>query len=90
MVLISIPPLQVLNRHKATDTTRRRRSFDLHAKLGEPLREWYSAVELAEPGRVVWSWPATGVPTTPGARSQRCDPALLDRVVQHLPAVGQT
>ena len=60
MVLISIPPLQVLNRHKATDTTRQRRSFDLHAKLGEPLREWYSAVELAEPGRVV-VLAATGV-----------------------------
>jgi hypothetical protein len=48
MVLVSIPPLHLLRRHKATDMTRQRRSFDLHAKLGEPLREWYTAVELAE------------------------------------------
>jgi hypothetical protein len=90
MVLVSIPPLHVVRSHKATDTTRQRRSFDLHAKLGEPLREWYSAVELAEPGRVVWSWPTTGVPITLGERPQRCDPALLDRVIEYLPERGHT
>ena len=88
MVLVSIPPLHVLRSHKATDMTRQRRSFDLHVKLREPLREWYTAVELAEPGRVVWSWPPTGVPITADERPQRCDPALLDRVIAHLPERG--
>lgn len=88
MVLVSIPPLHVLRSHKTTDMPRQRRSFDLHAKLSEPLREWYTAVELAEPGRVVWSWPPTGVPITPDERPQRCDPALLDRVIARLPERG--
>jgi hypothetical protein len=88
MVLVSIPPLHVLRSHNATDVTRRRRSFDLHAKLREPLREWYSAVELAEPGRVVWSWPLTGVPATLDERPQRSDPLLLDHVIEHLPERG--
>jgi hypothetical protein len=84
-VLVSIPPVHVLRTHKAADMARQRRSFDLHVKLGEPLREWYSAVERAEPGRVVWSWPTTGVPITLGERPQRCDPALLDRIIEYLP-----
>jgi hypothetical protein len=90
MVLVSIPPLHVLRSHQATDMTRQRRSFDLHAELGEPLREWYSAVELAEPGRVLWSWPTTGVPITLGERPKRCDPALLDRVIDYLPERSHT
>ena len=90
MVLISIPPLQVLRSNKATDATRQRRSFDLHAELAEPLREWYSAVELSEPGRVLWTWPTTGIPTNLGERRQRCDPALLDRLIEFLPERGHT
>jgi hypothetical protein len=86
IVLVSIPPLHVLRGRRDADTTRQRRSFDLHAKLSEPLREWYSAVERAEPGRVVWSWPEAVVPFSLGERHQRCDPALLDRVIEHLPA----
>jgi hypothetical protein len=88
IVLVSIPPLHVLRSRNATEVTRQRRSFELHAKLREPLREWYSAVELAEPGRIVWSWPATGVPMSVNERAQRCDPALLDRVIEHLPKRG--
>ena len=88
MVLVSIPALDVLRSLRATDMSRQRRSFDLHEKLREPLREWYSAVELADPGRVVWSWPATGVPTTAQERPQRCDPAMLDRVIECLPESG--
>lgn len=86
MVLVSIPPLHVLRGRRAADTTRQRRSFDLHARLSEPLREWYSAVERAEPGRVVWSWPETDVLIGLRERPQRYDPALLDSVIQHLPA----
>jgi len=89
VVLVSIPPLHVLRHHEATDMTRQRRSFDLHVTLAEPLREWYSAVERAEPGRVLWSWPASGVPTNLDKRTQRCDPALLERVIEYLPERGR-
>jgi hypothetical protein len=85
IALVSIPPVHVLRTRKATDPTRQRRSFGLHAQLREPLREWYTAVERAEPCRVVWSWPAAGVPIAQSERAQRCDPALLDRIVEYLP-----
>jgi hypothetical protein len=65
--------------------TRQRRSFDLHVRLGAPLREWYTAIERAEPGRVAWSWPITGIPLALSERPQRSDPTLLDRIVEYLP-----
>jgi hypothetical protein len=52
VALVSIPSVAVLRTRKAADPTRQRRAFDLHARLREPLREWYTAVERAEPGRV--------------------------------------
>jgi hypothetical protein len=85
VALVSIPSLHVLRTRKAADPTRQRRSFEVHAQLREPLCEWYSAVERAEPGRVVWSWPAAGVPIDQPERPQRCDPALLDSIIGQLP-----
>lgn len=85
VALVSIPSIHMLRTRKAADPARQRRSFELHVQLREPLREWYSAVERAEPGRVVWSWPATGVPTALGERPQRCEPALLDSIIDQLP-----
>lgn len=88
-MFVSIPSFDVLRDHRAADITRRRRSFDVHARLSEPLREWYSAVERADPGRVLWSWPVTGVPMNLEERTtQRCDLALLDRVIENLPEHG--
>jgi len=69
LVIVSIPSSSALRRQKAGDRTRRRHTFDLHETLAEPLREWYSAVEAVGPGRVVRSFPATGVPAWPGVRS---------------------
>lgn len=89
-VLVSIPPIHLLRSQKAADSGRRRRSFELHARLAEPLGEWYSAVERAEPGRVLWSWPTSGVPIGGPERAHRCDPALLDRIVEHLPEHGHS
>ena len=67
--------------------TRRRRSFDQHSQLAEPLREWYQAIEALEPGRVVWELPSTGVPQSmPMPRERRSDVALLDRLVTLLPS----
>jgi hypothetical protein len=85
LMLVSIPSVEVLRRQRAGDRTRQRRSFDLHVTLAEPLREWYSAVDAVDPGRVVWSWPAAGVPTSTRERFDRCDVALLDGVMDNLP-----
>lgn len=87
VALVSIPAVHVLRTRRAADPARQRRSFDLHARLREPLREWYTAVERAEPGRVVWSWRAAGVPIAQSERANRCDPALLDSIIGHLPPV---
>lgn len=87
LVLVSVPDLETLRVRKAGDLTRTRRSFELHAQLREPLREWYRAVERLEPGRVVWELPGTGVPDGIEPRRDRCDPALLDALVDLLPAV---
>jgi hypothetical protein len=85
VALVSIPSVHVLRTRKAADPTRQRRSFDFHAQLREPLCEWYTAVERAEPGRVVWSWPPAGVRIAQSERAQRCDPALLNSIIGHLP-----
>lgn len=85
VALVPIPSIRVLRTRKAADATRQRRSFELHAQLRGPLREWYSAVERAEPGRVVWSWSATGVPVEQPERAHRYDATLLDSIIDQLP-----
>ena len=85
LVLVSVPPTDVLHARRAADPTRRRRSFDVHVELAGPLREWYTAVDEAEPGGVVWGWPAGGVPLEASKRRRLASPALLDRVVELLP-----
>lgn len=87
-VLVSIPPIQLLRKRREGDTTRQRRSFELHVRLAEPLREWYGALERVGPGRVLWSLPTTGVPANLEERPQRCDVDLLDRLVECLPGRG--
>lgn len=89
LALISIPPLEVLRQQKDGDPTRRRRTFDLHAQLAGPLREWYSALAEVDPDRVAWSFPATGVPTSVGARIRRSDTDVLDRLISNLPTTGR-
>jgi hypothetical protein len=85
LVLVSVPPTDVLQARRAADTTRRRRSFDVHVELAAPLREWYTAVDQADPGAVVWGWPAGGVPLESPKGRRLGSPALLDRVVETLP-----
>jgi hypothetical protein len=88
LVLVSIPGPEVLRRRKAGDLTRRRRAFALHARLAGPLREWYSALGRVDPARVVWSFPSTGVPRGVGARPARSDAAVLEALVENLPALA--
>jgi len=42
---VSIPDPEVLELRRTGDPGRRRRNFTLHARLGEPLREWYAALD---------------------------------------------
>jgi hypothetical protein len=84
LVLVSIPSAEELRRRRDADPTRRRRNFDLHARLAEPLRQWYEALERVDPGRVRWSLPSDGLPaTTP--RANRCDPARFEALLDALP-----
>lgn len=85
LLLVSVPPADVLRARRVADPTRRRRSFDVHVELAGPLREWYTVVEQADPGGVVWAWPAGGVPFESSKRRRLGSLALLDRVVELLP-----
>lgn len=56
-VAVGLPDDDTLERQRIADSTRRRRNFDLHRKLGPALRDWYEALDRLDPGRVVWSFP---------------------------------
>jgi hypothetical protein len=87
LVLISLPTMATLQARRESDTSRRRRSFALHSRLGGPLRLWYQAVDALEPGRVVWDLPADGLPLLePCPRADRSDPARLDELLDLLPS----
>lgn len=57
VALVTVPTPQVLQRHRDGDTTRSRRHFELHRRLSEPLREWYTALRQLDSSRVLWGLP---------------------------------
>ena len=67
-----------------TDARRRRRNFDLHARLRPALLEWYTALDLVLPGRVRFGLPAS-MPARTVVR-QRHDLAAFDALVVRLPS----
>ncbi|WP_298799454.1 hypothetical protein [uncultured Pseudonocardia sp.] len=86
LVLVSIPTVETLRSRRDADPTRRRRSFDLHARLGEHLRAWYEAVDALDPGRVIWDLPPGGLPAAmPRPRTTRSDVGVLDELIASLP-----
>ena len=86
LVLVDIPGAGELRRRKTGDPARRRGRFDLHARLGEPLREWYQAMDRVEPGRVRWALPDEGVRTgLVVPRRPRSGSELFDRLLDALP-----
>lgn len=88
VVLLSIPDPQRLLTQRNGDPTRRRRHFDLHARLSDPLAEWYAAVERLDPGRVLHRFPENlDVVTQVPPRPDRCDVHLLDRLLDELPSL---
>lgn len=86
LILVSVPPSDSLHERRARDRSRRRHSFDLHVKLAGPLRDWYQAVDVLEPGRVLWGLPTSGLPLEMlRPRLHRSDPARLDELIALLP-----
>lgn len=86
LFLVSVLDRTELQARKDRDTSRRRHNFRIHARLAEPLRAWYQAVERIEPGRVQWSFPSEPVDlggTAP--RPTRTGVALFDALIQELP-----
>ncbi|APE35733.1 hypothetical protein BOX37_19275 [Nocardia mangyaensis] len=88
VVLLSIPDAPRLMAQRLGDPTRRRRHFDLHARLSEPLAEWYAALERLDSGRVIDGFPpALDLETLAPPRRDRYDLDLLDSLVDGLPTV---
>jgi hypothetical protein len=88
VVLFSSVSSDVLRARRAGDMTRRRRSFELHVRMREPLMAWYRTVDALDPGRVVWGLPHDDddLPAR-SPRPQRYDADLLDSLVAALPAL---
>lgn len=88
VVLLSIPDPQQLLQQRRGDPSRRRRHFDLHARLAAPLAEWYGALERLDPGHVIDRFPVElDSATLPPSRSDRHNRDLLDSVIDELPAL---
>lgn len=77
--------IETLERHRASDPARRRRRFYLHAELQPFFKEWWTAVDAVEPGRVSWRYPESIAELrqrTP--RAQRTGVDLFDAVLIQL------
>lgn len=88
LILVASPDVDALRRQKSLDTTRTRRSFELHLSFAAPLEAWYRAISALDPDRVSWSLPDGGlrkVTETLGARPQRTGRELFDRLIAALP-----
>ncbi|WP_037799876.1 hypothetical protein [Streptomyces sp. NRRL F-5635] len=75
LIACVILPEEVLREQRMRDISRRRRNFEVHVRLAEPLREWYSALDFVDPGRVIWEWPDV---SRRGDRRERYDLDLFD------------
>lgn len=83
---VSISDLATLTRHRSSDGTRRRRNFDLHVRLREPLREWYTALGSVRPGSIHWGFPPDGVAPLVEAPNGRYAPEDYDGLIQAVPS----
>jgi hypothetical protein len=65
LILLADPPADELRRRRTEDETRQRHNFELHARLADPLREWYLAIgELDDSDRVRRGFPPDALPPT--------------------------
>jgi hypothetical protein len=65
LILVEIPDQATLAARRRADPARRRRNFDLHAQLAEPLRDWYLAVEHLDPPESAGNYQPPAYPTRP-------------------------
>ena len=86
LVLCDISDSDALRSRKEADKGRARRNFDLHTRLAEPLRHWYSTIEKLDPGRVRWALPPDGsITDPPPPRANRSEQYLYDKLLNALP-----
>lgn len=81
--LVADTGVETARRHAMTDDRRRRRNFDLHARLRPALLEWYTALDVVLPGRVQFGLPAS-LPVGRAA-GHRYDLAAFDAMIARLP-----
>lgn len=85
VVFCELPHRDELRRRRDSGTARAHRRFDLHERLTEPLRAWYSALDAFDPGRVRWSLPPRGeLVDLPAPRPDRSSAKLFDQLVDEL------
>ncbi|PTW44170.1 hypothetical protein C8J25_1115 [Sphingomonas faeni] len=81
--LVADTDVEAARRQAIADPRRRRRNFDIHARLRPALLEWYAALDVVLPGRVQFGLPANlSVGRTAG---QRYDIATFDEIIARLP-----
>jgi hypothetical protein len=90
-VMITLPDEPTLRQRKTSDTTRTRRSFELHVQLRKPLTEWYHRLDELRPGTVLWRLPSQSADLSALAGEvqirDRYDLELLDALVDSLPVI---
>jgi hypothetical protein len=85
VVVCGDPGDEELAQRVAGDATRTRRRFELHRRLGPPLREWYAALQRLDPGRVIWGFPEELPVVSPRGRY---DTGLFDAWMAELGVQG--
>ncbi|MFP7364565.1 hypothetical protein SFC07_02105 [Corynebacterium callunae] len=83
-IAVNFPTQDELRQRKNLDSVRVRADFELQVQLREPLREWYQALEEADPGSVV-GWDVDIDAVEP--RQRRYDAALFDALLHNLPTL---
>lgn len=74
---------RVARERALADKSRRRRNFELHARLQPALLAWYASLDVVLPGRVQVGLPSMLPSVTSGGA--RYDLATFDRLVRALP-----
>lgn len=83
---VSVSDPETLELRRSGDTRRRRHNFNIHARLGEPLLEWYTALEEVRPGSVRWSYPDEGIGAQADATGPRYDLESYDALMRRMAA----
>ena len=80
--VVEVSEPSVLEARRSGDATRRRRNFELHSRLGAPLREWYALIERLRPNSVRWEFPPDGLASLAPGAGDRYDTDTFDALVR--------